>query len=228
LINQKKINSAYNETMEKIMDNKKIEDLIAMEKDRYENIGLDYLTMFTVGELEKMDLNLSLENIVVAAYKLFPDKFSLLGFPKYPDAIRVEKCLWRFISKNKQWLGGKSHQGFYITDRSRVFIQKAHEKIFGDISDKKKIPSKTRRKEKILAEIVSTDIFRKYQKNLVNEISYSDFCYILQGTLDTSAEILYGNYIALKNIAEELNNSEIKKFLEFLVTKFRYKIKIKK
>jgi len=40
---------------------KKIKELKACEEAKYQNIGLDYLVMYAMGELEKMNINLSLE-----------------------------------------------------------------------------------------------------------------------------------------------------------------------
>ena len=63
----------------------KIEKLQKIDETKYKNIGLDHLVMYAIGELDKMKADLSFENAVVASFKLFPKKFSLPGFPEYPD-----------------------------------------------------------------------------------------------------------------------------------------------
>jgi hypothetical protein len=49
---------------------------------RYSSVDLDKLVMIAVGQLSSLGIELSLENIIVASYKLFPKKFSLIGFPQ--------------------------------------------------------------------------------------------------------------------------------------------------
>ncbi len=105
--------------------NEKILKLEAVEAHKYEDIDLEHLIMYAVGQLEGIGVELSFENVVIASFKLFPEKFSLLGFPEYPDANRVVKRLWDFTSKKskKPYLSGKIRQGFVITERGRAYIK---------------------------------------------------------------------------------------------------------
>src|SRR3972149_11679371 len=112
-------------------DKEKIEQLKPLEVGKYEHVDLNHLVMYAVGQLETIGADLSFENAVVASFKLFPKKFSLLGFSSYPDAKRVHDCLFRCTFKTNQWLGGETRQGFVITDRSRAFIQEAENLLYG-------------------------------------------------------------------------------------------------
>ena len=201
----------------KMRDKDKIEKLKSFDEAKYENVDLDHLIMYVVSQLEKIDADLSLENAVVAAFKLFPKKFSLLGFSLYPDSLRVYSCLWRCTTdKKKQWLGGKIRQGFIITDRGRKFIREA-ETLLTELSPKKiKATSQTRRKELLLAEVVSSLAYKKYTSGQSDTITEADFCLLLQGTFDSSREILRGNFNTLKMFAEELARDDILRFLNLL------------
>src|SRR3972149_7388372 len=146
------------------MDRDKIEKLEPFATGKYENVDLDHLVIYAIGWLEKISVELSFENAVVAIFKLFPGKFSLLGFPEYPDACRINKCLWRCTDKKKQWLGGKIRQGFIITERTRRIIKEA-EDLLVDISNRKmETTSQTRRKESILKDIIFSPAYLKYIK----------------------------------------------------------------
>lgn len=61
-------------------DKDKIKELTSFEELKYKNIDLDHLIMYAIDQIEKKGVDLSYENIVVAAFKLFPNKFSLQGF----------------------------------------------------------------------------------------------------------------------------------------------------
>ena len=128
-------------------DKEKIENLCAIDEAKHRNIDLDHLVMFAVGQLEIVGTDLSFENAVVAAFKLFPRKFALLGFPSYPDAKRIHDCLFRCTYKTKQWLGGKTRQGFIVTERSKIYIKEAEHLLKRPSSVETK-PSPPRKKER--------------------------------------------------------------------------------
>jgi hypothetical protein len=80
--------------------------------------------------------------------------------------------------------------------------------------------SQTRRKESIIAEVISSPAFQKYVEGKRQTISEAECCYVLQGTLDSLRETLRENLNSLKIIAEELQRSDINEFLTFLEDKF--------
>lgn len=203
-------------------DKEKIEKLKPFAAEKYENVDLDHLAVYAIGELKKVGADLSFENAVIATFKLFPKKFSLLGFTDYPDSLRVYTCLWRCSTdKKKLWLGGKIRQGFVITDRTRKIIRQA-ENLLGGLSIKKtKAPSQTRRKELLLAEVEHSPAYSKYLSGKEESISEADFCYLLQGTLDSPRDLLRENFDLLKKFAEELERKDVVTFLSWLEQRFK-------
>ncbi|OGC91349.1 MAG: hypothetical protein A2W25_09225 [candidate division Zixibacteria bacterium RBG_16_53_22] len=205
-------------------DKEKIDRISPFGPGIYNNIDLDHLVIYAVGQLQKIKADLSFENAVAITFKLFPEKFSLLGFPSFPDAKRVHDCLFRCTYKTKQWLGGKTRQGFIITERSRIYIKEADDLLRGRLKKKSKAPSKTRRKEVILSDVSTSAAFRKYQAGLRNDISDAEFCFLLQGTLDSSPETLGKNLISLKRFASELQERNVMNFLIWLEQNFRHRL----
>jgi len=202
-------------------DKSKIEKLKEIREDKYGNVDLDHLMMYVMGQLEQIGADLSYENAVVAAFKIFPRKFSLPGYPEHPDSNRVEQCLWRCAGKTRQWLGGKARQGFIITDRSRLFIKEAEEFLSGVLHKKTKATSQTRRKESILAEVIASSAYIKYSKGDSDSITEGEFCFLLQGTLDSSKETLKKNFNSLRIFADELARKDVVEFLEWLEERFK-------
>jgi hypothetical protein len=207
-------------------DKEKLEKLHTFIESKYENIDLDHLVMFAINELDIMKANLSYENIVVASFKLFPKKFSLPGFPEYPDSNRVEQCLWRCAGKTRQWLGGKTRLGFTITPRSRNIFKESIELLEGKKATKTKAASQTRRKEAILAEIINSSAYKKYLDGKGNLITEGELCFLLQGTLDSEKVTLRKNLELLKMFADELEKMNISEFLEWIGEHFKKFLKL--
>ena len=204
----------------------KIRRLKPFDEGKYENVDLDHLVMYVMSQLDRIGVDLSFENAVVAAFKIFPKKFSLLGFPWYPDAKRVHDCLFRCTFRTKQWLGGKTSQGFTITDRSKIFIQEAESLLAGVMPQKKKATSQTRRKEKLVAEVVSSAGYGKYTAGKKDSITEADVCFLLQATLDSSRETLRRNLGSLRTFAKELRRHDIVRFLDWLEERFKNLLRI--
>jgi hypothetical protein len=202
-------------------DKEKLEGLKPFIESKYRNIDLDHLVMYAIKELERIEVNLSYENIVVAAYKIFPKKFSLPGFSEYPDSNRVEQCLWRCAGKTRQWLGGKTRQGFSITSKSRIIFNESVALLEGRKPTKTRALSQTRRKEAILAETVDSSAYRKFVDGNGNSITEGELCFLLQGTLDSKKDTLKKNLELLKMFADELEKKEVSNFLDWLENRFK-------
>ena len=203
------------------MDRERVLELEAVELSKYEDVGLDHLVMYAIGQLEKIKVELSFENAVMASFKLFPEKFALLGYPLYPDVKRIHDCLFRCTFKTKQWLGGKTRQGFVITERSRIHIKEAGDILNGQFQKEKKAPSQTRRKELLLKEVTLSPAYLKYIEKQNNLISEGDICYLLQGTLDSDRQMLKENLFLLRKYASELKRQDLLEFFNWLEQHFQ-------
>jgi len=186
----------------------------------YEGINLNWLVLYAVGVLEERRVDLSFEHIVVAAFMLFPKKFSLLGYPKHPDAKRVHDALWRCAYKNRQWLLGKTSQGFAFTERGRKELEMAKQALKKSSLPLKKTFSQTRRFEKLLAEVRTAPAYAKYSQGRPDKVSEAECCHVLQGTLDSDRRVLADNLTKLKGMAAELDQKDIAVFMDWLGARF--------
>jgi len=203
-------------------DKEKIMGLKSLNEKKYENIDLDHLMMYVMGKLYELGVDLSFENATVAASKLFPKKFSLVGYPEYPDANRTGHCLWR-CAGHRQWLGGKSRQGFIITERSKLVIKKVEDMLKKGATGKKNAhaASQTRRKEALLLEVASSIAYKKYKQGEGDNITEVELCFLLQGTLDSSRALLKENLDVLRSYAQTLENEKILNFLNWAESNFK-------
>jgi hypothetical protein len=186
----------------------------------YDGVNLNWLVLLSVRTVEKSGVALSFEHIVVAAFKLFPKKFSLLAYPEHPDAKRVHDALWRCAYKNRQWLLGKTSQGFAFTERGRQQLELARHTLQKDYQTTKKTFSQTRRWEKLLAEVRAAPAFAKYSKGERDKISEAECCHVLQGTLDSDRRVLTDNLTKLSEMASGLLQEDVVRFMEWLGQRF--------
>lgn len=203
-------------------DKEKIMALKSFDLKEYENIDLDHLMMYAMGKLYELGADLSFENATVAAFKLFPKKFSLEGYLEYPDSNRAGHCLWR-CSTHRQWLSGKSRQGFIINGRSMKIIEETKKMLGAKATFRKKphATSQTRRKEALVAEAESSAAYKKYRQGNGGGITEAELCFLLQGTLDSSRTVLKENLEVLKTYAQELENKRIAEFLDWVESNFK-------
>lgn len=61
-----------------------MKELKPFNPSTYGSIDLDRLVIYAIVKLEELGIELSLENIIVGTFKLFPNKFSLAGYPEFP------------------------------------------------------------------------------------------------------------------------------------------------
>ncbi len=199
---------------------KALDELQAIAPEAYEGVNLDSLTIYVVGEVGAREVDLSFENIVVAAFRLFPKKFSLLGYPSFPDAQRVHQVIRRCVYKDRQWLRGKFAHGFELTERGRQVLQKARQTLAGVTPERNKALSHTRRLERILEELRHSPAYAKFVQGKRAIVSEAECCHVLQGTLDSHRPVLLGNLRQLQNIASDLEQGDITEFLTWIDHRF--------
>lgn len=203
------------------MDSDKLLKLTAFSESRYQNIDLDRLVLFAANRVKELDADLSFENICIVAFKLFPKKFSLQGYSFYPDSNRVYSCLWRCSTdKKKLWIGGKINTGYVITERAQKYINECAILLENTEKQNPKASSETRRKERIIKEIIESSAFKKYRDNSVDEITNADIRFMLQGTMETPIKILRDNLLTLTAFSQELNKTDVIDFLKLIEKKF--------
>lgn len=198
-----------------------LDGLKAYPSRLYDGINLNWLILLSVGVLEEKGVDLSFENIVVAAFRLFPKKFSLLGYPEHPDANRIRAALvLRCAYKNRQWLLGTISQGFAFTERGRQELELAKQALQEDYLPIKKTFSKTRRFEKLLGEVRASPAYAKYFKGERDRISEAECCHVLQGTLDSDRRVLLDNLTKLREMATSLEQKDLVGFMDWLGQRF--------
>lgn len=95
-------------------------DLEPFSPDLYSEIGLNQLLVYAVSYLEEQRYRGTIENIAVVAHRFFPNKYSLIGYPQFPDAARVQRVILHLGPKYVGLLEGKNKIGYHLNDRGKI------------------------------------------------------------------------------------------------------------
>ena len=71
-----------------------------------------------------------------------------------------------------------------------------------------------------MTSVIATTAYRKYVEGQRELVTEADFCFALQGTLESSSQTLRDNLRALQQLAAELDRPEVVEFLDWLSVRF--------
>jgi hypothetical protein len=181
----------------------------------YMPLDKDRLVLFVAGYLESKRIEPTFDKIVVAAFKLFPKKFSLIGFPEYPDGRTLYYCVYNHCTLDKKWLFGNVQSAFKLTERGRYFLDETQKMLEGKIVPTRTHQTSPRRKETTFIYILKkTKAYEKYLQNEKELISKSEFLEALRVSSDSKA-LIQANLTKYLEYAHRINESSVVKFLEF-------------
>jgi len=197
------------------------ETLTALDNEVFSHVDNDRLILYVVSILVERDIEPTFDKIVVTAFKIFPSRFSLIGFPQFPDAKRVHDCLWHCTYKTKMWLSGNAKSGFGITEKGRYVLDETKRRLSGEVEVSKEFATKARRKEVYFVELLKrTSAFRKFTEGKGNSISTVEIRELLRVGNETSKEIIQKNLQRYSEYAQKLEAKDVKEFLKFVQTKW--------
>ena len=83
-----------------------------------ERLSLDDLLVLAAVDIEKSGESLTFERLVARCFELYPARFSLRGYPQWPDSNVVNKA-WLRARTDKHWLVGSVREGFRLAPEGR-------------------------------------------------------------------------------------------------------------
>jgi hypothetical protein len=96
-------------------DSTRKDEVIIREITEYQGnympLDKDRLVLFAVNYLESKKIEPTFDKVVATAFRLFPKKFSLIGFPEYPDGKTIYYCVYNHCTLTKKWLFGAEKAG---------------------------------------------------------------------------------------------------------------------
>jgi len=169
---------------------------------------------------------LQYEDIVVAAFKRYPEDFQLRGYPQYPDSSDIHKPLYEMKS---QGLVRSANKTFELTQRG---LEVASKLVHARAEDKDRL---TKQEENEINRILNSAAFRLFHESRKESILDTDFYEYLGITVRTSRADCYGrlNNVEHAVAAQATKRADrlspaMRSLHEFLVSKFKSDIDLRK
>ena len=197
----------------------------------YEKISYDDLVTYVVYLLTAGNgARTTFEDIVAKAFELFPNRFSLRGYPQWPDSAVVNKS-WLRSRTDKKYIVGSVKDGFRLTQRG---LQVAR-RVENTLQEKpargsQKLQSELRTiSGRLLKSIDRSTSFVGYQRTgRLDHVGESDLFDVLLTMPDASPRRLSSNLEQFKDAASLYDRRDVHNFLADLETKFSYKLAARK
>ena len=197
--------------------------LQAYQEQAYHELDLTGLATFALQHLQDLYIPTTFENIVVALYKLFPNRFSLEGYPEYPDAARVGRTLLQLAPKYRNWARGSVQKGFVLTERGTAKADQVRSALMsehgapqgesGPSTSRTALP-RTMDLAKELAPIESSELFAKWKAGRIADGTQLDLLNMLGAYGYTPARALKDRVSFLENAASQLDRTDLVDFLK--------------
>jgi hypothetical protein len=100
-----------------IQREKDLIQIVAKDPGLYQDTSLAALTVYSLFWLHQWQLRRTIEAVSVLNWRLFPDKFGMVGWSEYPDAFRTNRSLLQGQPKYRNWLTGAASTGFSLNER---------------------------------------------------------------------------------------------------------------
>ena len=194
-----------------------------IDENRYAQINKDRLVLYAVYLLEENKIEPTFEKVVAAAFNLFPKRFSLLGFPMYPDSRWIYYSLWHCVYPSKGWLSGNPTSGYHVTPKGKRIISQTLKALSGKIYAPKKVASKQERKEIYFLNLLEkSSAFQKYLSGKTDEITEMEIRIMLRTRKDTPRDVVTLNFKKYMEYANVADRPKIVEFLEYIKKSHRW------
>lgn len=186
----------------------------------YEAVDLNRLVVWTLGWLRGADLPSTFENITVAAYKMFPTKFALRGYP-HPDANRVNRALLQLGPKYRNWARGSTGTGYALTPLGEeILAELTSQGLAASAHTSNRARTSTRGytwdPSRDLIELRSSSAFARFAANGPGALRVDDVWDSLNAYSYTPREALRKRLAALRRAASDAHDKEVARFTDAL------------
>lgn len=182
-------------------------DYLSMDKDR--------LVLYAVSFLESKQIEPTLDKITSATFRLFPKKFSLIGFPEYPDGRTIYYCVHNHCTLTRKWLVGNVQSAYRITERGKYFLEETRKMLEGQLESTKKYKVSPKRKEvtfvELLKKTAAYQSFLQNKKNVIDKTSLLE-AFRIPRSSKNAIEVYLSKYLEYAN---RINDSHTVEFINF-------------
>lgn len=203
-----------------------IRELEPFDKNKYEELSLNQLAVYAIDFMQLHGVPLTIENVTVVLFRLFPTKFSMVGFEEYPDAARVNRALLQLRPKYRNWAVGNVKQGFTLTRAGESVAKHTHQVLTGQkslVPPRKAVEEnagRTRAQEEDIKKIENSALFSKFKDSKLGDVSSMDFYDMLEAYPQSPPQALRKLLADLSKQAKYLGRGDIQDFLAWVKRRF--------
>lgn len=196
-----------------------VERLPRFPVEKYHSLSNDSLLCYALERLASQSVPPTFENIAVAAFKLFPETFSLVGYPNYPDATRVNRTLLHARPKYRDLVVGNAKSGYALTQKGQSVAQQVSidlESLGGAARVKDATEAASKRTftgHAIVRQIEQSDIYQHWRDGQLDSVGDYEVWDFLEAVPYTDKSVLRD---ILKKYREGATLSDRQDLLEFL------------
>ncbi len=197
----------------------------------YNSIDLNSLIAYSVLLLEKNNLPITFENIYVFGYLSFPKRFSLVGFPEFPDGARINRAILQCLPKYQNLLIGKATKGYKLTQLGISRAQEVERKIklgyMGNSKEKRENLNRAFDYTKQIEELSSKPAFKKFSENKQEEVGVDDIFDFIETSPYSGKSIISKKIEDYLSIAKYGKSKKLEEFLRWIKTREDFKAYLK-
>jgi hypothetical protein len=205
----------------------------------YEEDSLAALTMYSLYWLQVWGLRRTIEAVAVLNWRLFPQKFAMVGYPQFPDAFRTNRSLMQGQPKYRNWLTGSPSKGYSLNERGKAMVAEmigrlgvpttTSGKELGKVPEIVKTASDKRARsiepERELARVRSTRLFQKWKTHEMADRDLIHLHALLEVFDHTPKKVRDKRMSDLERAAGDVNDDEMLAFFEAVRDMFGHALK---
>jgi len=214
--------------MSKCPDDKQVlEALRPFAEASYKDLPLAHLAAHAIAVLQDASLPVTIENVTVALFRLFPVHFAMVGFPAYPDGNRVNRTVLQLQPKYRNYATGSAKRGYSLTPLGRQTAEAVGQILSGSqpesgaqrpgagnqAAKRGEGPPRTIHDEDTLAGVRDSLLFQAYLRGNLEECVGVDFLGILGVFSHTPKAVVRRELKHLEESAERQGDRAIQEFL---------------
>ena len=193
-------------------------------------VGRDRAIVYGVYLLGEYEIEPTFQRICVTCFKLFPESFSFVEFPEYPDSRVVRNCIWHCVHASKGWLVGSDKTKYSVTEKGKDDVIPIFKKLIDSNMDIDSLPYFLKMRGVTKRELVTKPVDK--EGNIIQEIKQSKGFELFKGnkeeirSVDIKQSIGGDRYVSevflnkkLKEAFEAcelINDKEVKSYLEWI------------
>jgi hypothetical protein len=202
-----------------------------------EGVSLAKLTAFSLFWLHEWGIRRTMEAVSVLNWRLFPEKFAMVGFPKYPDSLRTNRSLLQGQPKYQNLLTGTATKGFSLNSRGFAIAEDLVRTFgvprttvggitfHGDAQQRAPVTSsrgaRTVDPREDVRRIKDSTLFDKWKRDVITERDIIHVHTLLGIFEHTPAKVRRQVFNNLKQSAEQVGDEEALQFLSDMHQRFR-------